>query len=228
MNKGAELMYYAILQEIERRYPTAEVIVPYSVFGLIPSGVKLKYAPGYWINKHSALRILRKIGLLPRKYRGDYAIPNIDYYLDASGYKFTDQFSHSAYSVSRLKSLLGAYYRQGTKIVFLPQAFGPIEKDVTKELIRTIVENSALVMPREKASADYLIHLVGEQPNIKIYTDFTALVDGVFPARYSHLRSGVCIIPNAKMVSQGVSSADEYLDFLPWYHDVSYPYRQVS
>ena len=29
-NKGAELMLYAILQEIERKYPTATVYLPYN------------------------------------------------------------------------------------------------------------------------------------------------------------------------------------------------------
>ena len=54
-NKGAELMFYAILQEIERKHPEAEVYIPVQNIrqgiGYVQTSLKMKYLPFGWFVK---------------------------------------------------------------------------------------------------------------------------------------------------------------------------------
>ena len=49
---------------------------------------------------------------------------------------------------------------------------------------------------------------------VRLFTDFTSLVEGVFPQKYNHLRNGICIIPNMKMIDKGSISYDDYIHLL--------------
>jgi colanic acid/amylovoran biosynthesis protein len=49
---------------------------------------------------------------------------------------------------------------------------------------------------------------------VKMFTDFTSLVEGIFPSKYEHLRNGICIIPNLQMINKGAITMDDYLSLL--------------
>lgn len=220
-NKGAELMFYAILQEIEHRYPDAVVYIPYSNitqgFGYIITSLKLKYTPLsrliYKIHLTAVFRLLH----LPLKW---LYIANIvkhaDFFIDASGFHFSDQKKKlTPAKVKRWKVILKKYSDQGTRIVFLPQAFGPAQKVNTLNGLRVLSKYASLICPREQTSYNYLERSgVVNMNKVKLFTDFTSLVKGVFPKRYKHLENGICIIPNLRMVDTGTISKEKYIGII--------------
>ena len=220
-NKGAELMLYAILQEIERRYPDAKVYIPYSGIrqglGYISTSLNLKYMPLsqliYKIHLTAAFRILH----LPKEWLYKVNIvKHADYFIDASGFHFSDQKKNfTPAKVARWKVVLKKYSEQGTRIVFLPQAFGPAQKPNTLNGLKCISKYADLIMPREQVSYKYLEQSgVMDMSKVKLCPDFTSLTKGSFPSGYEHLRNGVCIIPNMRMIDTGACSIETYINLM--------------
>ncbi len=221
VNKGAELMLYAILQQIEKRYPNAEVYMPISPVtqGLnhVHTSAKLDYIPISRLRK-IAMKIhlqgiLRRLNL-PYLFVTTPIVKNADYFIDASGFAFSDQRNVNANVVRYWGYILKEYKSQGAKIVFLPQAFGPAEKDDTKTTISYLNKYADLIMPREKVSLKCLQQCKVDENKIRLFTDFTSLVEGKAPERYGHLKGYVCVIPNLKMIESGTMTLDKYVAIL--------------
>ena len=49
---------------------------------------------------------------------------------------------------------------------------------------------------------------------VKLFTDFTSLVEGLFPSQYKRLKNGICIIPNMQMINKGFISYENYVKLL--------------
>lgn len=221
-NKGAELMLYAILQEIDRKFPEAEVFVP--VFAIkqglkyIKTSVNLKEKP-YASLKRTAAKlhisgILRRLHLPYLFLKDTGIIKDANYFIDASGFAFSDQWNPNDECVKIWEYVLKGYHKQSTKIVFLPQAFGPVEKPNTKRLIALLNQYADIIMPREKVSLHYLRQCNVDESKLHLFTDFTSLVNGEFPPQYGYLKNAVCIIPNMRMIDKGVIGMKNYLNIL--------------
>ena len=124
-NKGAELMLYAILQEIERKFPHAIVYIPKArvMQGLkyISTKLDLRYIPfeNFEIKYHlnsifSTLHI--PFSVMPHMI----SMGKVDYYIDGSGFRFSDQFKFSKKFATILQGQLRAYRNEGTKTIYLP------------------------------------------------------------------------------------------------------------
>ncbi len=219
-NKGAELMLYAILQEIERQYPDAIVYIPrerlFHGIDYISTKVDFRSLPCNKLER--CLRLSRVYNLLHIPYRylpHNVLIGKIDFFIDGSGFKFSDQMNLSLISISVLGAQLSVYYKDKAKIVFLPQAFGPFKKENSLKAVSILNKYSSLIFPREKVSYGYLANTgLMDMNKVKIFSDFTSLVDGQFPIRYEYLRNGICIIPNMRMIDMGVTTKSYYIDFL--------------
>lgn len=217
-NKGAELMLYAILQEIERKWPEAEVYVPANAIrqGLdyVHTTLKLRYWP-----LDRFLKLIRLNGVMRHLHRplvrDTYAIAGADYFLNASGFCFSDQCKLWGTTPEYWEQLLKRLFKNGTKIVFLPQAFGPIELDITRKAVSTLGCYASVIMPREKTSYGYLekSRLVNMK-KVQLFTDFTSLVKGIFPSQYENLRNGICIIPNVRMIDKGAIEKVTYTELI--------------
>lgn len=220
-NKGAELMLYAILQEIERKHPEAEVYIPVQAIrqgkGYVHTSLKMKYLPFGWFVKRLYLRGIFKTFHISRRILQDvYAIKGADYFLDGSGFHFSDQKKNfTPDKVWKWKHLLRRLSGQGCRIVFLPQAFGPAQKANTLEGLRVISKYASLIMPREQTSYNYLEQSgVVDMNKVKLFSDFTSLVEGTFPKGYEHLKNGVCVIPNLRMIDTGTISKENYIGLI--------------
>ncbi len=229
-NKGAELMLYAILQEIERRYPEAVVYVePDSIlqgFQYIKTSLTLKDKPVAYVRRFarkihlfSVLKLL-KISWLP--FEDIYAVRDADFFLNDSGYSIADKWKITEYELQMREALYKNQAKQGTRIVFLPQAFGPVELDNTKKNLALLNKYADAVMAREIKSYDYLnaSHLI-DMRKVHIWPDFTSLVQGYFPISYNHLKGGVCIIPNVRMLDMESITYNKYRDFIQCIIEVS-------
>ena len=221
-NKGAELMLYAIIQELERRHPEANVYIekqcvkqglryiksPINIQFIVTTGVMNLFS------KAHILGILNRFGLYWSKLDTISAIGNVDLYLDGSGLLFSDQRKRSKQTNSILGHRLKHLHKSGSRIVYLPQAFGPIQMQETKEAVRLLDKYADLVFAREKVSFDYLSPHIKNRNKFHISTDFTSLVSGIMPKQYEYLRDAVCVIPNERMISKGVVSKGAYLNLL--------------
>lgn len=221
-NKGAELMLYAILQEIERKFPESTVYVePHS----IPQGLQyvrttlhLKERPVVSFEQLCIkLHLCRFMKWLFGQdvFADKYAVKGVDYLLDDSGFYYTDKWNLSVDWVATRGKLLSAMYRNGTKICFLPQAFGPLTQPAIRQGLSDLQKYAAVVMPREKTSMKYVVdtHIIDEK-KLKLFPDFTSLVDGHIPDGFRHLERGICIIPNIRMLDKTDTSYEDYLSFM--------------
>lgn len=218
VNKGAELMLRAIKDKILSTYPDAVLtIAPTENDSLAPFR---KVVDNGFYPKASLVRYGFQLGdlagLAPSKLREMYGVildRDVDVVIDAAGFTYSDQWgdSHSrelAHSATR-------WSRQGTKVILMPQAFGPFtEKRVRRAMLRA-VENIDLVMPRERTSYDYLTELTGERDNVRQFPDFTNLIEGILPEYFDLSKHRVCLVPNYRMVdkTRGLQS-DAYLPFM--------------
>ncbi len=221
-NKGAELMLYAILQELERSHPEATVYIernrvkqglryiksPINIQFITPTGTMKLFS------KIHAVGILNRLGLYWSKLDTINAAGKVDLYIDGSGLYFSDQMRISKLTNSILRHRLKHLRKSGSKIVYLPQAFGPLLLQETKEAIALLDKYANLVFARERVSYDYLEPLITNSDKFRISTDFTSLVSGRFPKQFEHLKCAVCVIPNERMISKGVISREAYLKFL--------------
>lgn len=217
LNKGAELMLIAILEELEQRCPN-------STIWLNPNGIlDVNLLPKYNLNfkyrsflKYGTFprKILDKFGL-PRSVFGQFhAIKGIDLVIDASGFQYSDQWKHSDKSLRIREKYYQNLKKFGSKLVFLPQAFGPFETKNGKESVRIISDYCDLIFAREQQSYEYLIDESSEKAKIRKSCDFTLKVKGTIPKEYAHLKNKVCIIPNKKMITHTSSGSSNYLNLL--------------
>ncbi|MGS0525731.1 polysaccharide pyruvyl transferase family protein [Zobellia nedashkovskayae] len=217
LNKGAELMLVAIYQQIIKKIPAAEILY-------IPNEIEVGL-PIFLQNKNVKRRravekgripsaILRRLRLPYAYFTSKYASTNIDLVLDGAGFQFSDQWG---YTKERL-DILERYYKnlknQGTKIVLLPQAFGPFETKQGKRMVKIINDYVDIIIAREKISYKFIADAGANKEKLWLYPDFTLLVKGTFPERYESIRNKVCVIPNKKMITHTKNAAKHYGDFI--------------
>lgn len=219
-NKGAELMLYAILQEIERKWPDAIVYIPYSRckqgLDYVKTSLDFRYTPySRFVYKAHLWSFLHHLKLPTDLLSLTNIVEDAEWFFDGSGFAFSDQWNIKDSRVKMWQAMLNKLNSQGCKIVFLPQAFGPVEQPNTKKTLKLISDKANIIMPREQVSYNYLQQSgVVDMKKVSLYTDFTSLVDGVFPSRFEHLKNGICIIPNMRMIDKGTISFDNYIKLL--------------
>lgn len=222
MNKGAELMLYAILQQIGLHDSDAVVYVPnyalHQGISYLKTDVDVRYKFNRNIEKIAeTLHIpgmMRRLGVSDIIFTDHYPLRDIDYFIDASGFQFSDQWPSTKYRLMYWEKKLSYYHAHGTKCIFLPQAFGPINDINTKKLISIIGMYADLIFPREEVSLNYMLHAGVNPSKMCVKTDFTSLVDGMFPSEYEHLRGQVCFIPNCRMLDRSNMTIDKYKSLL--------------
>lgn len=222
-NKGAELMLYCVLEQIEKSYPDATVFWnDDSMMGTASSiETPLELKKSGWQNFAKVVSpfkvqgILRRLGLPHRFLTRLHALPGLDLVLDASGFHYSDQFDIRPEYVANKRK----YYRElrdkDTKLIFLPQAFGPFTTSEGKELAQLVVEYGELVFARDKISYGYLASAVSNgSDKILEYPDITVMSSYEVPFEFEHLAGRICIIPNKRMVDKSGLTLDNYVQFL--------------
>ncbi len=222
-NKGAELMLYCVLEQIERLHPEALVYWnDDSMMGNASSiATSLKFKKSGWqriaqiVRPFKAQGILRRLNLPHEALTNLHAISDVDLVLDASGFHYSDQFKIQPKYVTAKRKYYRDLKNNKTKLIFLPQAFGPFETNEGKELAKLVVENGKLVFARDHVSFGYLVSASENSVNhVLEYPDITIMSSYEIPDKYKYLKGKVCIIPNKRMVDKGGLTFDAYLQFL--------------
>lgn len=218
-NKGAELMLVTILDELKERYPKAEILInensDIDANLLVDYNLNLKIRGVYSrYRKLPMVAILRRLRLPYDYFTSYYVSKKVDLVIDASGFQYGDQWKISDLGLE----IRERYYKKlseiGTKIVLLPQAFGPFETANAKKSIAILNKYVDILIAREKVSYEYLkLENVVANKLFK-YTDFTLKTKGIVPEQYKYLKEHICIIPNKKMITHGDNKGNSYRDFI--------------
>jgi polysaccharide pyruvyl transferase WcaK-like protein len=216
VNKGAELMLYAILEKINQRYPEAKFCMPTDL-GAAPYEKRARLG---LFQKAEFLRYGIQWGslfsLLPKQIRKMYGIileKEVDVVIDAAGFAYSQQWGD--YKTHRLATLIRRWKKNNSKVILLPQAFGPFESTQIKKDINIVANEADLIFAREQISYDYLVNTVGERSNINLAPDFTNLIKGIVPEDFDTEENRFCIVPNYRMIDKTSKVQSEaYLPFM--------------
>jgi len=217
VNKGAELMLHAILQMISQKIPQAKFVLkpgansPYekrAKLGLYQKILwfsKFRISFGMYFGKHIPKRL--------REYYGLVCHEEINVVLDASGFAFGDQWGPG--NTIAIAKAMRRGKRLGTKVIFLPQAFGPFSTRQIRKAFHIVATQADRIYARDSVSYKYIVGLVGELPNLRRAPDFTVLLKGHVPSYFDCASHDVAIIPNRRMVDKTSRSvAEHYNPFL--------------
>lgn len=215
-NKGAELMLVAVLEQLEDVYPNSEVWLNHTGEfnpNLLPNfKLDLKTPSMRWVSKWP-IKIFRRLGRpfpITRLTRY-YVRKDIDLLLDAGGFQFSDQWKLTAKQVKEKEEYYKKLKENGTRVVFLPQAFGPFNTTYGKQIVKILDHYADLIFARDEQSYECLVNAGAEEQKINISCDFTLPVKGIIPERFQYLKGAVCLIPNHKMISPLKNNKDKYI-----------------
>ena len=217
-NKGAELMLLAIVARLRAAYPEATLtMVPSAPNGSEPFAklTALGFYPKASLNRRG-IEFGDAAGLIPGRLRRRYGLVldrEVDVVIDTSGFAYSDQWGIE--STLELSRATRCWRRHGTKVILMPQAFGPYADRAIRTAILRAVDNVDLVMPRDSTSYRYLTEVTGQREYIRHYPDFTNLIEGVQPDGFEMEDFGVAIVPNFRMIDKtDEASSDRYLPFM--------------
>ena len=206
VNKGAELMLHAILQQIALIWPQARIALEPKAKAPYLDRARLG-AYQKWTMRKNVLDLNRWSYLLPKRLRswmmerwGIVTEADIDITLDASGFAYGDQWSSMA--IRQLAWELKRAHRFGKKYIFLPQALGPFSRPQDVRALKSALPLATLICAREESSLENVKGLIGARPNLMQFPDFTNLMKGTVPGDYVDGQRKVLIIPNSNMISK--------------------------
>lgn len=212
-NKGDELMAIAAAAFVRRRFPDAEIGVPW--IALASSSADRVIA-----RRHAFASIMKiEVAKRPKLSRLSVAIGNLlpgsrrlglmrpsesDVMLSVSGFSLGD-----AWGMKKAVTLLKHYQdarRRGQAIVLLPKAFGPFNTRQIVAPLRELFALSDLVLVRDRFSLGFLDEANLRGSNVELACDYTVDIAGK-PSNDAHLLSGkAAIIPNARMLDRAPQS----------------------
>jgi len=216
VNKGAELMLHAIVQQLAEHVPEVDVAV--APGGLRASSFQKRARLGLyqkaWLWK-TGVNWGGLAGLLPPLARQMYGIVldrEVDVVLDAAGFSYSDQWGGD--TVHELARSARRWRQRGTRVILLPQAFGPFGTAKIRRELKDAIDNIDLVFARDETSYAHLVNAVGEQPKIRIAPDFTNLLAGIPPVN-DWMKEKICVVPNSRMIDKtDGDTASGYAPFL--------------
>lgn len=219
-NKGAQLMMHAVLQEIAKRHPNSIVYINSEntdlsmIIGKYPMTIKKRQSNFFrkLIAQTRIADVAFKI-YKPLSWIFSLRVPTrgVDVLINIGGFQFGDQWKHNSNKNGSWKWYLSTMKSYGTKIIFMPQAFGPFENKYSKEMVKILDENVDILIAREDVSYEYIKSVGLSKSKLLLYPDFTGLVKEEDSKMADSIENEVCIIPNYQMILQNSKNEDEYL-----------------
>lgn len=215
INKGAQLMLLSVLDQIRIRNPQIIIALapgrdsPY----LKRAKLGLYQKPTLYRHGIQFAKIFIFIPPFVRKMLGIVLDHEIDIVLDAAGLAYTDKWG--THHVSELAYYCKIWKKNNTKVVLLPQAFGPFKNKKNKKNMSYILNNTDLVFARDRVSQNYLNSIDNTNSSVLLAPDFTNLI---IPNNFNEqnpYKEKICIIPNARMVDMtDDTTSKSYVKFM--------------
>lgn len=217
LNKGAELMLRAVLDEIEKSLPHATVVINERHTGVdfysmkeavrVTKPFRLRWGHYPWF-------VLSALGLPYRRFTEFHPQKGIDVILDASGFRFGDQWNPSRTDLDDMQYYYRSMKQCGSRLVFLPQAFGPFTRDSALRTAELLNRYADLIFARDRLSAEYLLQAGLDADKVRQAPDFTLAVRGRSHPAVQQMCNAVGIIPNRKMLSHTALGREAYAERL--------------
>jgi colanic acid/amylovoran biosynthesis protein len=216
LNKGAELMLRAIVSKFNENMSDVKLLMAAKPYGTpFRKRAELGLYQKIWLQRYGIQWGYMGF-LIPQQLRKMFGLvlnSQVNVVLDASGFSYGDQWGHWNCHVAA--KAIKKWKKQGTKVIFMPQAFGPFTGWKIRNSFKTIADNADLMFARDKISYNYVYELVGQRDSVKIAPDFTSLIEGELPKRFDTKKNRFCIIPNFQMVEKtSEAEGKNYLPFL--------------
>jgi polysaccharide pyruvyl transferase WcaK-like protein len=217
VNKGSELMLYAIIEKMKKEFPDAK-------FAMVPkTSSSTPYEKRALLGFYQKVHFWRKgmqfgvfANFIPKQIREMYGLvldKELDIVIDSSGFSYSDHCGK--YNCLELANSCKRWKKNGAKIILMPQAFGPFDNFYNRKALKDVFRNADLVFARDKISYDYLVEVVGKRSNLRMAPDFTNLVKGIIPDKFNRGANRFCIIPNYRMVDKtNMEDSEAYLPFI--------------
>jgi colanic acid/amylovoran biosynthesis protein len=216
VNKGAELMLLATLEEVHSAINNVRfTIAPNTGSCPYENLAALGIYPKMWLQRYR-IQWGYLGNLFPRKLLRTYGLvadSEVNAVLDASGFAYGDQWGPN--NTIAMAKAIRRWKKQGTKVILLPQAFGPFSSPQIRKAFRVVATHADRIYARDPVSYKHIVDLVGQAPCLKQAPDFTVLLKGKVPPSFDRALHEVAIIPNQRMVDKTADSIGEhYIPFL--------------
>jgi len=220
INKGAELMLLAVLDELHARRPDLRVALRASRWLPRPD-LRRFGASELFPLRFRAVDLTGLAGAVPaslrRRLEGAGIVTERDCaaVLDASGYAYGGGWN--AWGMRYAAAEIERFSRTSRPYVFLPQSFGPFEAGDAAERFAEALPRAALVCPRDPESLRHLETLPGRGvAPLASYPDFTLRVAGDAGAaqRFRVAPGTVVLVPNVQMTGEMNRDAAARRDYL--------------
>ncbi|MEY8861414.1 polysaccharide pyruvyl transferase family protein [Tenacibaculum singaporense] len=211
VNKGAEMMLYAIVNKIREQYPDTKFVLSCSSkseFNLLTQKGFLKR-----ITYRKHLLDLGDLGrFIPKSIRQKNNIvleSEIDIFFEASGFAYGDQWTYRM--ANYVANKFEKFKKNKTKLVVMPQALGPFNNQLNNQHTTRFLNLADYVFVRDKQSLEYVKGLDIKHSNVKLMPDFTMLLKPQIDEKYLQLKDKVLIVPNKKVITTSKLSNIEKL-----------------
>lgn len=219
VNKGAELMLCAVMQQVARLYTDAELALlpgPNSPYKKRAKLSALQIMPlQFWQRDFNW--IVRFIPTFARnKLKDWFGIifqQDVDLVLDASGFAYGDRWG--GVGVKFLAANTSLVRSHGGKYILLPQAFGPFSSQTERLRMKNAVSCCELIYARDSASIQHLIDCGCAVEKLRLAPDFTNLVQIDNLTLHYPVGFYAVLIPNYQMIKgKTVSDVRQYMDLM--------------
>ncbi len=217
LNKGAELMLYSVLNQLDLKGSKTRVIYNPSNRDIdqIKYNAKHISIKKRWVQEKGRYceAILRRLGFDYSYFTSKHPSKGIDILLDAGGFQFSDQWNYSEERLNLFEKYYSKLKSYGTKIIFLPQALGPFQTESGKRTVEILSKYADIVIAREKVSYNYMLDSGFPQNKLWLYPDFTLKIDRLSNSSITSIpEKSICFIPNKKMLTHTSSKKETYLN----------------
>ena len=218
VNKGAQLMLYAVLSKQKIFNPNSRFIM-HMMSGSFSD--RSSYEIGHlawlhtWNYRLAATLIDKLFSSLPNIIRKKYDIwlkKEIQVIFDISGFIYSDEFGEKP--CKRMAEYYKKMKKNGVKIILMPQAMGPFHNLNIKKYVSEIIISSDLIYIRDYDSLKYVNNLIGNSDKLIYAPDFTYCLEGIKKNKYLKLKNKVGIIPNEKLFRSDNFNKSNYISLL--------------
>ena len=216
-NRGDWLMFEAALEQVRKRFPNARVSVPERAFVrnrefFLSKGIVAQ------VDRMTVRSLVRKLLQSVRRRRLSHLrymrSSSVDLLLFAPGFRFSDQFDMTdERKIDEEIAHFRSFTKKGRRVVFLPQAFGPFERESEKRRVRESCRIADRIYARESVSYQYLTKVLPNADKVSIAPDFTCLYHGENHSIPYERKDYVVVIPNRQMIVRS-KYPSEYCNFM--------------